>query len=99
MTSSLQFSDGCIAKAWGYSGPHGLFKRSKDLNNDDPNDVARLLANIKVSISSMSDTLSIAKAWGYSGPHGLFKRGKDSNDEDPDEEITRLLEEVTAQQR
>ena len=102
MTSSLQFSDGCIAKAWGYSGPHGLFKRSKDLNNDDPNDVARLLANIKVSIasiSSMSDTLSITKAWGYSGPHGLFKRGKDSNDEDPDEEITRLLEEVTAQQR
>jgi len=67
-------------KAWGYSGPHGLFKRGKDLNNDDPNDVARLLANIK--------------AWGYSGPHGLFKRGKDSNDEDPDEEITRLLEEV-----
>merc|ERR1711936_1218037 len=65
-------------KAWGYSGPHGLFKRGKD--NDDPNDVARLLANIK--------------AWGYSGPHGLFKRGKDSNDEDPDEEITRLLEEV-----
>ena len=60
MTSSLQFSDGCIAKAWGYSGPHGLFKRGKDLNNDDPNDVARLLANIKVSIasiSSMSDTL------------------------------------------
>merc|ERR1712110_801641 len=67
-------------KAWGYSGPHGLFKRSKDLNNEDPNDVARLVANIK--------------AWGYSGPHGLFKRGKDSNDEDPDDEITRLLEEV-----
>merc|ERR1712037_766741 len=67
-------------KAWGYSGPHGLFKRGKDLNNEDPNDVARLLANIK--------------AWGYSGPHGLFKRGKDSNDEDPDEEITQLLEEV-----
>ena len=47
----------------------------------------------------MSDTLSITKAWGYSGPHGLFKRGKDSTDEDPEEEITRLLEEVTAQGR
>jgi len=67
-------------KAWGYSGPHGLFKRGKDLTNDDPNDVARLLANIK--------------AWGYSGPHGLFKRGKDLNDQDPDEEINQLLEEV-----
>merc|ERR1712083_971553 len=67
-------------KAWGYSGPHGLFKRGKDLPNDDPNDVARLLANIK--------------AWGYSGPHGLSKRGKDLNDDDPDDEINQLLEEV-----
>jgi len=30
-------------KAWGYSGPHGLFKRG----NEDSNDLARMLANIK----------------------------------------------------
>merc|ERR1711974_494480 len=66
-------------KAWGYSGPHGLFKRGKD--NYYPNEqMAKLLANIK--------------AWGYSGPHGLFKRGKDLNGEDADEEISQLLEEV-----
>ena len=47
MNRPLQLDDECIAKAWGYSGPHGLFKRGKD--NEDPNEqMAKLLANIKV---------------------------------------------------
>jgi len=67
-------------KAWGYSGPHGLFKRGKDFNSENPHDVARLLANIK--------------AWGYASPHGLFKRGKDLGEDYQNEEIMQLLEEV-----
>jgi len=68
-------------KAWGYSGPHGLFKRGKD--NDDPNEqMAKLLANIK--------------AWGYAGPHGLFKRGKDLNNNEDPNDVARLLANIKA---
>ena len=45
-----------ITQAWGYSGPHGLFKRGKDFNSENPNDVARLLANIKVLVKDVCES-------------------------------------------
>ena len=43
-------------KAWGYGGPHGLFKRGREFDSEDPNDVARLLANIKVLIKQVCES-------------------------------------------
>ena len=43
-------------KAWGYGGPHGLFKRGREFDSEDPNDVARLLANIKVLVKDVCES-------------------------------------------
>ena len=45
-----------ITQACGYSGPHGLFKRGRDFNSDNPNDVVRLLANIKVLVKQACES-------------------------------------------
>ena len=37
----------CLFKAWGYAGPHGLFKRGKDLAEDYKNEeIMQLLEEV-----------------------------------------------------
>ena len=43
-------------KAWGYGGPHGLCKRGREFDSEDLNDVARLLANIKVLMKQVCES-------------------------------------------
>merc|ERR1711953_832850 len=41
-------------KAWGYSGPHGLFKRAKDPSEEDPNeDILELLDEVEAKLMHM----------------------------------------------
>merc|ERR1712110_396690 len=41
-------------KAWGYSGPHGLFKRAKDPSEEDPNeDILELLEEVEAKLMHM----------------------------------------------
>merc|ERR1711971_747548 len=41
-------------KAWGYSGPHGLFKRGKDLNDQDPDEgINQLLEEVGERLMQM----------------------------------------------
>merc|ERR1712233_266924 len=43
-------------KAWGYSGPHGLFKRGKDLNGEDADDeITQLLEEVGEKLMQMGE--------------------------------------------
>merc|ERR1712037_431814 len=46
-------------KAWGYSGPHGLFKRGKDSNDEDPDEeITRLLEEVGEKLMQMGSRKS-----------------------------------------
>merc|ERR1712088_196589 len=69
-------------KAWGYSGPHGLSKRGKDLNDEDPDDeINQLLEEVEEKLMQMgarkSKRLS-EEEMGKRQPYG-FGLGKRAN--------------------
>merc|ERR1711990_797396 len=74
-------------KAWGYSGPHGLFKRAKDPSEEDPNeDILELLDEVEAKLMHMGQKFKriTDEEMGKRQPYGFGLGKRDLNNYDPE---------------